>query len=346
MADADVAITAGTGTKIDTRTVGAGTDEHRQVVVIGDPSTAANVASADATNGLDVDVTRMAALVTGSAIIGRVGIDQTTPGTTNLVALAANQSVNVAQINGVTTTMGNGASGTGVQRVTIANDSTGVVTLTAGTATNEVVGDVAEDAALAGNPVRTAVRGHSGVPTAMSASNDAVTPWADLSGAQAVIPQPRLVDIQGVSNLGTSTDYTALDYMGSVITFTSVALASGRPLQIVGATILDRAIQSVALTLLLFRASPTVASADNAALSITAANASTARFLGAIKWAAADYVGATSCSMANGTVQGGPASIPIVTSGSANIYGVLVAGGTYNAAAAGDLEINLVCTQF
>jgi hypothetical protein len=43
MADADVQITAGSGTKVDTRTVGAGTDEHRQVVVIGDPTTAANV---------------------------------------------------------------------------------------------------------------------------------------------------------------------------------------------------------------------------------------------------------------------------------------------------------------
>lgn len=48
MADADVSITAGSGTKIDTRTVGAGTDEHRQVVVIGDPVTAANVATVDA----------------------------------------------------------------------------------------------------------------------------------------------------------------------------------------------------------------------------------------------------------------------------------------------------------
>lgn len=59
MADADVQITAGTGTKIDTRTVGAGVDEHRQVVCIGDPSTAANVAPVDATFGLDVDVTRV-----------------------------------------------------------------------------------------------------------------------------------------------------------------------------------------------------------------------------------------------------------------------------------------------
>lgn len=45
MADADVPITAGAGTKIDTRTVGAGTDEHRQVTVVGDPAIAANVAN-------------------------------------------------------------------------------------------------------------------------------------------------------------------------------------------------------------------------------------------------------------------------------------------------------------
>lgn len=63
-------------------------------------------------------------LTAGSAIIGKVGIDQTTPGTTNLVALAANQSVNVAQMNGVATTMGNGVAGTGVQRVAIASDNT------------------------------------------------------------------------------------------------------------------------------------------------------------------------------------------------------------------------------
>lgn len=49
-------------------------------------------------------------------------------------SLSANQSVNVAQMNGVATTMGNGTSGTGVQRVTIASDSTGQVKLAAGTA--------------------------------------------------------------------------------------------------------------------------------------------------------------------------------------------------------------------
>lgn len=39
-------------------------------------------------------------------------------------SLAANQSVNMAQINGVTPLMGNGVTGTGAQRVTIASDNT------------------------------------------------------------------------------------------------------------------------------------------------------------------------------------------------------------------------------
>lgn len=47
--------------------------------------------------------------------------------TPDSVALPANQSVNISQINGVTPLMGNGASGTGAQRVTIANDSTGIL---------------------------------------------------------------------------------------------------------------------------------------------------------------------------------------------------------------------------
>lgn len=46
-------------------------------------------APGDTTNGIDVDVTRLPALVAGSALIGKVGIDQTTPGTTNRVDIGA-----------------------------------------------------------------------------------------------------------------------------------------------------------------------------------------------------------------------------------------------------------------
>jgi hypothetical protein len=41
----------------------------------------------DTTNGLDVDVTRLPALVASSAVVGKVGIDQTTPGTTDSVSV-------------------------------------------------------------------------------------------------------------------------------------------------------------------------------------------------------------------------------------------------------------------
>ncbi len=45
-------------------------------------------------------------------------------GSATIGSLAANQSVNVAQINGVTPLMGNGTTGAGSQRVTIASDNT------------------------------------------------------------------------------------------------------------------------------------------------------------------------------------------------------------------------------
>lgn len=60
------------------------------------------------------------------------GVTQPVSGT---VSITANSSVNVAQVNGVATATGNGVSGTGVQRVTLASDSTGQVTLAAGSNT-------------------------------------------------------------------------------------------------------------------------------------------------------------------------------------------------------------------
>lgn len=71
------------------------------------------------------------ALPAGANVIGKVSIDQTTPGTTNLVALAANQSVNVAQVNGGTTS----TVATGVQKVATA-DSAGTAFLSAANALN------------------------------------------------------------------------------------------------------------------------------------------------------------------------------------------------------------------
>lgn len=85
-----------TGTTLDTATV-AGKD--RQRVVVADPS-AANDAGVTSGGALKVDGSAVTqpvsgtlsvnALPAGSSIIGKVGVDQTTPGTTNLVASRTN----------------------------------------------------------------------------------------------------------------------------------------------------------------------------------------------------------------------------------------------------------------
>ena len=94
----------------------------------------------DTTNGLDVDVTRLPALVAGTANIGDVDI------------------------------------------VTMPN-----VTLAAGTNTNEIVGDAAHDAAIAGNPVRIGGRGLSADYTAV-ATGDTTDLITTLLGKQVVLP--------------------------------------------------------------------------------------------------------------------------------------------------------------
>lgn len=75
MADG-VAITAGSGTTILTDDTGAG--GHAQVVKLAiSTDGSGTLIPADATNGIDVDVTRMASLVAGSAKIGTVSLENT-----------------------------------------------------------------------------------------------------------------------------------------------------------------------------------------------------------------------------------------------------------------------------
>ena len=168
-------------------------------------------------------------LVAGSAVVGKVGIDQTTPGTTNLVALAANQSVNTAQINGVTPVMGNGVTGTGSQRVTVASDNTpfsikidqttpgttNAVQLTAGSAT---IG-----ALTANQSVNTAQI--NGVTPAMGAGNSS-------TGTQRVViatDQATIAVSQGLSfTTGDSGHLTSSALAaGATVTLDGPQIASG-----------------------------------------------------------------------------------------------------------------------
>lgn len=91
-----------------------------------------------ATNGLYSN------LLQGNAVIasGNPLFAQLTTGSAVIGALTANQSVNTAQVNGVTALTGAGATGTGSQRETVAQDTTtiaGSAPGTAGTASTQVI---------------------------------------------------------------------------------------------------------------------------------------------------------------------------------------------------------------
>lgn len=70
------------------------------------------------------------ALPAGTNLLGKVGIDQTTPGTTNLVA------ANITQLAGTATAVGVGASSAGTARVVQANDAGKTILSKAGTASS------------------------------------------------------------------------------------------------------------------------------------------------------------------------------------------------------------------
>lgn len=95
MPDADVPITAGSGTKIDTRTVGAGSDEHRQVMVIGDPVTAAQVATVDSSGRLLVTPQPSSVISTANSSTSVLAGGATFTGTSEDVSAYTNIFVSV-----------------------------------------------------------------------------------------------------------------------------------------------------------------------------------------------------------------------------------------------------------
>lgn len=103
---------------------------------------------------------------------------------------------------------GNGASGTGVLRVTIANDSTGNIA-TVGTLTG---GGIAHDAADSGNPVKVGAKAITSLKTTtLVTSGDRADNQADLDGALLMRTQHPLGDSLSeriADTSGTSTVFT------------------------------------------------------------------------------------------------------------------------------------------
>ena len=83
--------------------------------------------------------------------------------------------------------------------------------------------------------------------------------------------------------------YAANDRLGSIVELTNAMDNSSGTGTIMSIAVVDKASQSAAFDVMFFDDLPTVASADNAALSITDAEMA-AKFVGAVRVAAADYI--------------------------------------------------------
>lgn len=115
---------------------------------------------------------------------------------------------------------------TGTNNVTNAGTFAVQAALTAGTNTNEVVGDAAHDAVAAGNPVLTGAYASAAAPTDVSADADAVRLWALRSGAMAI--QETYAGIlsvagNGASGTGVQRVTIANDSTGILAAVTNVA---------------------------------------------------------------------------------------------------------------------------
>jgi len=137
-----------------------------------------------------------------------------------------------------------------------------------------------------------------------------------------------------------TSGYVTGDQMGAALTFTSAASASGRGGRVVNAMLTSRTPTALnSLNLHLFEATLTLASSDNAALDLTDANLEAAKYIGTINFQAADYYDTTSNAFCPGTHKAGPPSISFVTSGSANLIGVLEVAATPAAQYAGTTDV-------
>ncbi len=135
-------------------------------------------------------------------------------------SLTANQSVNVAQINGVTPLMGNGGTGTGSQRVTIASDNTAFsVNATLSAETTKVIGTVnvaASQTIAVTNTGTFAVQNTPVAPTTIfNGKTSTVT-----AGSRVVLAASQAVQSVTIKALITNT---GLIYVGS----SSVSSANG-----------------------------------------------------------------------------------------------------------------------
>lgn len=310
MADADIQITAGSGTKVDTRTVGAGVDEHRQVMVIGDPSTASDVATVTAANGLKVDVTR----VVGSVTIGdgsqNIAIDSSQSDAENNGINSLHTSSRNYVFNGTTWDRGRGDITNGMDvDVTRVIPGTGPTHLGKQEDQPHVDGDT--------GVLMLGVRNHY---TGSTADGDYSALSVSSTGDLHTISRRDMVRIASNSaglTIATTT-YAAGDQCGTLFTLANAARITGGSGVITGVRVTDVAGAAGvigAMDVVFFDSTVTLA-ADNAAFAIS--DADCLKVIGLVQLAGA-------FSLTNNRIcQAFNLSIPYACSGGTSLFAALI----------------------
>ena len=201
----------------------AGTNNIGDVDVLTVPADpfGANADAASATGSISAKLRFIAATgipITGTVTVGSHAVTNAGTFATQIdgAALTSLQLIddavsgagfNISQMNGVNVTMGNGASGTGVQRVTLANDSTGVLaTVSTVTTVGTLTGSgVAHDAADSGNPHKLGAKAETALSgITLVADGDRTDLYAGIDGVLIVRPHCNLEDV--VQERTTNTD--------------------------------------------------------------------------------------------------------------------------------------------
>lgn len=184
-----------------------------------------------------VSIATAPVLVAGSAIIGKVTTDQTTHGTSDLVA------ADITKLGGATINLGSGAASTGTLRTILASDSPGIITTGSQAAPSSsylsvvAAGDIAAAATDSGNPVKIGGVGKTTNPTAVT-DGQRVSALFDKLGKMVVVHAIRdLVSDQNTTitastaatTIVTAVASTFLDLISLTLTNTS---ATGTEVQL------------------------------------------------------------------------------------------------------------------
>ncbi len=134
-----------------------------------------------------------------------------------------------------------------------------------------------------------------------------------------------------------STDYSDADQIGIVHTLTSILPETSGVVRLTSIAVVDKAKQKPVFDVMFFNDNPTLVSADNEALSISAAEMAS-KFIGRVRIAAGDWEDTASASDATVRV------IDMLLQGipkSRNLYVLCMAQGAYNAATVTDLVVRM-----